>query len=85
MEDLNENERLILQDLFESSDGNGHDFGYTDEVDCKKIGIARKQLSGYISQLSQKEYIYVHANDGEPWNQFTLTKKGLDYFGIRSD
>ena len=83
MKDLNDIEKLILKELFESSDGNGHDFGFTDDVDCGKIGITRKQLSGYISQLEQKDYIECYG--AESFYQFNFTKKGFNYFGIQDN
>lgn len=78
MYDLNNIEREILKDLFHSSAGNGHDFGFTDDVNTNRIGITRKQLSGYISQLSQKGYILCYPEN--EFNQFSFTEKGMKYF-----
>ena len=55
MTDLNENELKVLKSLVNSSAGNGHDFGWTDEYeDC---GFTKHQMAGYIGQLTQKDYI----------------------------
>lgn len=77
MTSLNPTEQAIMQELYHSSEGNGHDFGFTDGVNCQKLGITRRQLSGYISQLSQKGYIHVY---NENFNQFTFTEKGFEHF-----
>ena len=80
MSSLNSMEEKVLIELYQSSDGNGHDFGFTDDVDTVKLGITRRQLSGYISQLSQKDYINVFDNE---FNQFEFTEKGFKYFENR--
>jgi len=69
---LNENEAKVMNALFKSSAGNGHDFGYTDDVNCEELGITRRQLSGYVAQLSKKGYIELYYDE---WNSFILTQK----------
>lgn len=82
-DDLNEIEEMVLREFFKSSEGNGHDFGFADEINTDKIGITRKQLSGYISQLSQKGYIHVFDSGGEKWaEQIVFTRKGFMFFGL---
>lgn len=78
MNDLNSIEKRIMQELFTSSEGNGHDFGFTDDVDTIKLGITRQQLSGYISQLTQKKYITCYGS--ENFYQFVFTEKGFKFF-----
>lgn len=70
---LNENEIKVLKSLVNSSAGNGHDFGFTDEwVEC---GLSPKQMSGYIGDLSKKGYLNLNAdsNDAGSYVQFDFT------------
>lgn len=57
--DLNENEILVLQAISIASDRNGGDFTYFDEVMLKVNSLNDRQVKGYVSQLSQKQYIAV--------------------------
>jgi hypothetical protein len=83
MNDLNEIEEKVFRELFKSSEGNGHNFGFTDEVNTDAIGITRRQLSGYISQLAQKDYIHVfNSDDHKEFIQFQFTKKDFLFFGL---
>ena len=73
---LNENELKVLKSLIASSDGNGHDFGFTDEYE--ECGFTKHQMAGYISQLSQKDYIELDDLSEDPGCdcnavQFTFT------------
>jgi hypothetical protein len=81
-DDLNETEWAVLQELFTSSDGNGHDFGFTDDISC----VTAAQKGGYVSQLSQKGYIIVdepyRVNDADVVVQFNFTMKGFKVFGV---
>lgn len=52
---LNDNEIKVLRSLVDSSAGNGHDFGFTDE--WQECGFTPKQMAGYIGQLSKKGYL----------------------------
>ena len=82
MSDLNQTEQAVLKSLVESSAGNGHDFGWTDEVNAAAIGITKAQVSGYVSQLVQKGYIESLADYDDGWeNGFKLTTKGHDFGG----
>jgi hypothetical protein len=56
---LNETETAVLEELKESSEGNGHDFGFTDEITV----VRSNQVSGYISQLVQKGYIVTYEQE----------------------
>lgn len=81
--DLNEIEEKVLRSIFKSSEGNGHDFGFTDDAETDSIGISRRQLSGYISQLSKKGYIHIYEPGcKEQFKQFVFTKKGFLFFGL---
>ena len=73
MSDLNDMEQRVLAHLVISSEGNGHDFGFTDDVDTESLGISRRQLAGYISQLSQKGYIY--CLEGETFTDLSTGKR----------
>ena len=62
---LTELEEKVLNNLYMSADGNGHDFGYTDEH-----GIDPKQARGVISSLIKKEIIEVQEemrSEREEW------------------
>jgi len=75
---LNENEMKVLKSLVNSSAGNGHDFGFTDEYeDC---GFSKHQMAGYIGQLSTKDYIDLCDYNDDPgvdgnFVQFIFTPK----------
>ena len=56
---LNETESAVLEQLRVSSEGNGHDFGFTDEVTVVQPNL----VGGYVSQLVQKGYINVYSID----------------------
>ncbi len=78
MTNLNENEMKVLKSLVNSSSGNGHDFGWTDEYeDC---GLTKHQMAGYIGSLSTKGYIDLYDHSGDPGTecnsvQFNFTLK----------
>ena len=84
---LNDREKAVLQALARESENYGHDFGITDDVVLPQ-GITPKQFSGYMSQLVQKGYVWVHDNEGScdmagqrlP-AQFELTPKALEVIG----
>ena len=62
-------ETEVLNNLFDSAEGNGHDFGYTEDH-----GIDPKQAGGVISSLVKKNIIMVHepvTTDSGTWHQFT--------------
>jgi hypothetical protein len=76
--DLNENELKVLNSLVNSSFGNGHDFGFTDEYD--ECGFTKHQMAGYIGQLSTKGYIVCVDHSLDPGTecnavQFNFTLK----------
>ncbi len=85
-EDLNETEWEVLLQLVESSEGNGHDFCFTDELTC----VAPERRSGYVSQLVQKGYLTSPVkhivNQGTPWaesvTQAELTERTFRELGI---
>jgi len=51
---LNAKELDVLKAMEPSSDGNGHDFGFTDEVDFESVGFTKAQYAGYVSSLKAK-------------------------------
>lgn len=66
-------EREVLQNLYESADGNGQDFGFTEDH-----GINPKQARGVLSSLIKKGIIEVHeaiTNCTGTWHQFTWRGK----------
>ena len=88
IKDLNENEAKVLDALYISAEGNGHDFGFTDFHHVVSEGITARQWPGYISSISGKDYIEIH----EPHNagnglftQFTWTPKGRFYVERRKE
>lgn len=57
---LNENEILVLKAIVKASDkSTGGDFTYFDEVMEFITDLNDKQVKGYLSQLSQKNYVCV--------------------------
>jgi len=74
--DLNDKEKLVLAELEESAKEQGYDFGITEDVDGKKLGMTGKQISGYISQLVQKGYIQSYPEDKQKgFTQFEFNDK----------
>ena len=76
--DLNPDEIKVLESLVDSSSGNGHDFGFTDEY--KECGFNKHQMAGYIGQLSKKEYLDLYDASDDPgvdgdYVQFVFTPK----------
>jgi len=55
LKDLTELETAALRSAFESSLGNGHDFGYTDDITIE--GQSKKAVGGVISSLIKKKII----------------------------
>lgn len=55
---LNRTELKVLKALAESMSGNGYDFGFTDEVDYKALGLSKNQYAGYVSSLVTKDIIW---------------------------
>jgi hypothetical protein len=72
-------ETEVLAELKESSAGNGHDFGFIEDV--KNLRRAR----GVISSLSQKGWIEVHdaiTTDSGRWTQFTFSEEAIAHLGL---
>lgn len=69
---LTELEMQVLKNLFESADGNGHDFGFIEDA-----GVDPHIARGVVSSLSKKGIIEIW---GREWNgiefytQFTWKK-----------
>jgi len=71
---LTQLERTALEVLFESASGNGHDFGFIDDlVDARVMG--RNQVSGVVASLVKKGLIMhwgeENCNWGNSYTQFT--------------
>jgi hypothetical protein len=82
---LNQNEKIVLSAVIDSASANGMDFGFSDEVAEFAPSIAPAALGGYMSQLSQKGFITVHAPesvDGKLWIQITLNFEAIEAAGI---
>ena len=82
---LNENEMKVLKSLVYSSEGNGHDFGWTDEY--QECGLSKHQMAGYIGQLSTKGYIELSDSSLDPGTecngcQFVFTEKAMKLIQI---
>ena len=65
----------VLKDLFESADGNGHDFGFIED-----IKLNSKTARGVVSSLIQKDIITVHDKYNN-YTQFTWNHAG-DLHGV---
>ena len=62
-------ETQVLEELFCSASGNGHDFGYIEDA-----GIDPKQARGVVSSLAKKGIITIHepvTNESGTFTQFT--------------
>ncbi len=62
--DLNVNEIKVLKAISIASDIEGGDFTYFKYVMKKLEGLTERQVKGYISQLSQKDFIEVEIGTG---------------------
>lgn len=56
---LSDTALIVLDALAGSARGNGYDFGFSDEVDYKSLGLTRHQYAGYVSTLVTKGFIEV--------------------------
>jgi len=56
---VNIDECKVLKALADNMLNYDGDFGFTDEIDYKKLGYTDRQYSGYVSQLAQKDIIWV--------------------------
>lgn len=75
-------EAKVLQSLFASAKGNGHDFGFIE--DSRSVVSTPLQLGGVVSSLVKKGLIVVHApvtNDSGTFTQFTW---GIDLKNIET-
>ena len=71
-------EQTVFLVLFNSAEGNGHDFGFIE--DARKSVKEAKQLGGVVASLIKKKLIEVHdpvTTDSGTYTQFTW-KSGLD-------
>ena len=57
---ITELEKKVLAALFDSSKGNGHDFGLVQ--DCRGAVRKPRQLAGIMSSLSQKGLVVIHGD-----------------------
>lgn len=70
-------ETTAIIDLWNSSKGNGHDFGYPDDLPS----IAKTSRGGVVASLSSKGIIDVYDNsDDNLANQFVFTDNGKSLF-----
>jgi len=72
-------ERKVLRVLFESSAGNGHDFGFIE--DGRKAVDQPRQLGGVVTSLVKKGVIFVYEavrTDSGLWTQFDFSNNGYD-------
>lgn len=77
---LTELERTALADLWASSAGSGHDFGFPDELPS----IPKASRGGVVASLQEKGIIDVHKGSGpdrKTATQFTFTEGGKSLFG----
>jgi hypothetical protein len=72
---LTDLEVLVLEQLFESADGNGHDFGFIEDIE-----LDSKTARGVVSSLIKKDIISVHDKYNN-YTQFTWNHAG-DMHGV---
>ena len=70
LESLTQLEILAVLSAFESSNGNGHDFGFTDDIEI--TGVSKKAVGGVISSLIKKGVIVYD----DEYNQFAFLEFG---------
>lgn len=63
LETMNKNELEVLYGALISSSGNGHDFGFVDEIvsetRAKNDKLTKQQIGGYITDLQKKGILFV--------------------------
>jgi len=76
-------EKKAFDAAVESSAGNGHDFGFTQDIveTLGKAGIPPQAAGALITSLEKKDLIYVWAddtvtNETGTWTQIDLTEAG---------
>jgi len=82
MKTLTNLERTVLENLFDSASGNGHDFGLIEEA-----GIDARQARAIVVSLQKKGIIEIHepvTTDSGTWTQFTWSKEGIYPRGEKS-
>ncbi len=74
---LTQLETKALEVLFDSASGNGHDFGFIDDLIESRI-MGRNQVAGVVASLAKKGIIFnwgeENANWGSTYTQFTWGK-----------
>lgn len=65
---LTELETKALRVLFDSASGNGHDFGFIDDLIKSRI-MGRDQVAGVVSSLVKKGIIEDWGEERVNWNQ----------------
>lgn len=76
-------EQQVLENLYMSAEGNGHDFGFVEDH-----GIDPKQARGVISSLIKKNIITVWEpvrNETGLWTQFTWKNKDSEQINCLED
>ena len=86
-QDLNENEARVLAVLVKSSKGNGHDFGYIEDLtdSSGELGISKPGLRSYLGKLSTKGYIRYIGQKEYGCTQFQLSHEYIDYLRAQSE
>ena len=82
---LNAKETAVLKALADAADAaTAYEFGFTDEVDYRGLGLTKNQYAGYVSQIVSKQYIFsseCETHDGVAM-QFTLAPAAFVLLGI---
>lgn len=77
-ETLNRNEVEVLRAAFGSSKGNGHDFGFVEDVlESRIVGIERKQIRGYLSDLQKKGWFKIENEVINGFTQFVMPEEAV--------
>jgi hypothetical protein len=76
---LNEFEIAVLNAcVSEIMSCTGGEFGYSDDVEVE--GLTKKQIGGYLSQLSQKKVISIY----DDWKQMHLKELAEQYVDVKN-
>lgn len=75
--ELNAMELLVLGAIKRAHRNAGGDFTYSSEVMDELPMLSKPQVKGYLSQLSQKDYITI---ENDEFHQITFRKKSLEIY-----
>ena len=88
MAKLNEKEKAVLNAVADNIQAaTAGDFGFTDEVDYKELGLSEKQYGAYLTNLITKKMLTVDftTTDAGTFGQTVMTTAGVEALGRTSE